>query len=248
MKVNKKLIQSLGVLIFLTLASCNGVPVADVENCVMPQESILELKNVTSDNLLNAKADPSDNTDNTDSNQPELPPRDCVIPPKAVGADLEINAKLMKFDETQEAKMREALIRLKRIVNSELFKERVLAHTYNGEQRFVDNDGLTNEEIYYKIMEGAETLLPDVDREMDLDIELYYSSRNVVGYTYPNVLQIWVNKKYFNTNSYGAVAANVIHEWTHKLGFGHAYNRTSSRPYSVPYGVGTIMKELVNDM
>ena len=139
MKVNKKLIQSLGVVSFLTLTSCNGVPVENIENCVMPQESILELKKVTSDNLLNAKADPSDNTD---SNEPELPPRDCVVPPRAAGADLEINAKLTDFDETQEKKMREALLRLKKIVNSEVFKERVLAHTYNGEQRFVDNNGL----------------------------------------------------------------------------------------------------------
>lgn len=283
MKVNNKLFKSISLLSLITFVSCNGVPLTPADECVMPDESIVELKNVTSSNMNLSGADedptPTDTTDTTDTpltrvcdvpvavdpndnidivdpdtgddNDDSSSPVDQTDPQQS---GLDINANLTNFTASQEEKMREALKRLKIVVNSEQFRERVLAHTYNGSNQFVNNNGLSNEEIYIRIMEGAETLSRDgdggnvVDSEMDIDIKLYYSSRSTVGYTYPNVLQIWVNRKYFIPNSLGAVAANVIHEWTHKLGFGHDSKRTSRRPYSVPYGVGTIMKDLVNNM
>jgi hypothetical protein len=257
MKVNNKLFKSISLLSLIAFISCNGVPVAQVDQCVMPEESVMNLKNVTTSESV--KTDDV-NLDNDDTSEESTTlPRICVLPTKIDplengGKELDINANLTLFTPEQEIKMKDALSRLKLIVNSVEFKERVLAHTYNGSNQFVDNKGLTNEEIYLRIMEGAETLSRDgdggnvVDSEMDIDIKLYYSSKNVVGYTYPNVLQIWVNKKYFIPNSLGAVAANVIHEWTHKIGFGHDYSSTSRRPYSVPYGVGTIVKDLINNM
>lgn len=280
MKVNNKLFKAISLLSLISIYSCNGVPIVPADECVIPEDSKVSLKNVTSSDMNmteteddSVSSDPTDpvafrvcdvpprvNTggsidiivdDNDDSTSD---PSDTTDPVDPVQTGLEINANLTNFTASQETKMREALRRLKIVVNSEKFKERVLAHTYAGSNQFVNNNGLTNEEIYIRIMEGAETLSRDgdggnvVDSEMDIDIKLYYSSRNTVGYTYANVLQIWVNRKYFIPNSLGAVAANVIHEWTHKLGFGHDSNRTSRRPYSVPYGVGTIMKDLVNDM
>lgn len=236
--------------------SCNTVPVAQVDECVMPDDYKSDLYNVVS-NLENKIEDNSSDISLDGSEEEEI--NICNIPAQVDvsetgGHILDIKANLIDFSAEQEEKMMSALERLKLVVNSVEFKERVLAHTYAGSKQFVDNDGLSNEEIYLKIMEGAETLSRDgdggniADGEIDLDIELYYSSKNVVGYTYPNVLQIWVNTKYFNTNSLGAVAANVIHEWTHKLGFEHSYYSNSSRPYSVPYGIGSIVKELINTM
>jgi hypothetical protein len=36
----------------------------------------------------------------------------------------------------------------------------------------------------------------------------------------------------------------MMHEWLHKLGFGHSYYYSTSRNYSVPYGIGKIMMDL----
>jgi hypothetical protein len=216
--------------------SCKQVIVNQGE-CVMPDE-------IESMEIVKNKNSESDQ----DSEQDEQEPRLCTMIPQEKDANLDTNVTLINFSDKQKEKMHKAITRIKIAINSVEFKKRVLAHTYKGETTFVQNDGLTNEEIYYIIMDAAEELSPQVDNELDLEIQMYYSRKRVVGYTYPNVTKIWVNSKYFNTNSLAAVAANVVHEWTHKLGFGHDYKSTSRRPYSVPYGVGTIIKEIIEQM
>lgn len=174
--------------------------------------------------------------------------RECIIPARHPAANMQINPRFRDFTSVQEDKMYSALERLEIILNSKEFRDRVINHTYNGKKTFVDNKGLSNEEIYDVIMEGAEVLNSVVDSELDIDITLYFSNNSVVGYTYPNSERIWVNNKFFSQNSYGKVAGNVAHEWTHKIGFGHDFNRTSSRQYSVPYAVGGIVSDLVDSM
>lgn len=186
--------------------------------------------------------------DNNPNNDPEQPPRECVIPEKEPGADMRYHVELTDFNPEKEAKMLDALERAKIVINSAEFKRRVLEHTYNGQKTFVNNNGQSNEEIYETIMAAKEDLLPQVDQEMDLDITLYYKNNSTVGYTYPNTIRIWVNDKFFSGYTLGEVAANAVHEWTHKIGYGHSYYNSPERPYSVPYGIGTIIKEMVDGM
>lgn len=167
---------------------------------------------------------------------------------RAAEADLEINAYLRDFSLTQESKMNSALVKLNIVLNSEEFRIKVLNHSYNGSKTFVNNNGQSNREIYETILKGAETLNGIEDQEVDVDITLYYSNNSTVGYTYPNVNRIWVNNKFFSTYSHGSVAANVAHEWLHKLGYGNDSNRTTRRDYSVPYGIGGIVRSLVNKL
>lgn len=174
--------------------------------------------------------------------------RDCVIPKKNLDANLSVDVFLRDFNQAQENKMSSALARLQHVLNSEEFRQRILNHKYQNKKTFVDNRGMSNQEVYEEIMKGAETLSNTVDEVLNLDITLYFSNNSVVGYTYPNSTRIWVNNKFFAQYSYGKVAGNVAHEWTHKLGFGHDFNRTSSRVYSVPYAVGNIVAELVEKM
>ena len=66
----------------------------------------------------------------------------------------------------------------------------------------------------------------------------------------PDTMRIWIHKKFFRRSSWTPVdvAANMAHEWVHKIGFGHDYYYTEDRPYSVPYAIGNIVAEVANLM
>jgi hypothetical protein len=148
------------------------------------------------------------------------------------------------FDKADEDKVERAVEIIKKVVTSQEFKDQILNHTYNGKHTFVDNGGFTNAQIYQKILDGKEDLRPVVDHEMDLELQLYYSFVNTVGYTYADGLRIWMNTKFFDSYTPSEVAGNVFHEWTHKLGFDHASSYSVARDSSVPYAVGYMIEEL----
>ncbi len=148
------------------------------------------------------------------------------------------------FEREQEEKVHKALEIIKAVVASREFRKRVYHFTYNGKQAFVDNQGYSNEDIYQILLNASEKLNPGNDHEMDLDLELYYSYKNTVGYTYPNVMRIWMNTKYFNVYTPAEVAGNIFHEWTHKLGFTHDTQYSAARDASVPYALGYIIRNL----
>jgi hypothetical protein len=154
------------------------------------------------------------------------------------------NVKLFGFERTQEDKALKATEIIKNVIGSSEFRKRVLNFTFQGKKEFVDNKGMTNSQIYELILEAREDLLPVVDNEMDLELELFYTWRDTVGYTTPGALRIYMNTKFFNPYTPSQVAGNVFHEWTHKLGFEHAQTYSVSRDSSVPYALGYIMGEL----
>lgn len=154
------------------------------------------------------------------------------------------NIDFLNTNSTQQAKFDNAIEMIKKVVATEAFRTKVLNHTYNGVKTYVDNGGFTNAQIYQKILDAAETLQPAKNNMMDMEVELYYAATSTVGYTYANVTKIWVNTKYFNTNSTGSVASNLFHEWLHKIGFKHASSYSTSRDYSVPYAIGRMISSI----
>lgn len=159
-------------------------------------------------------------------------------------ATFDARINLLNFPQAQEEKVFKAVELIKKVVLSEEFKQRILTHTYEGKKTYVDNKGLTNEQIYQIILDGSETLIPEKNGRMDIELELYQQSSTTIGYTYPHTNRIWVNTKYFNKYTPVQVADNLFHEWLHKLGFDHAIKYTKSRNYSVPYAIGYIVEEL----
>ena len=167
---------------------------------------------------------------------------DSAVPSAAQNFDVQL--EMDNFDSTQEDKVLAAADLIKKVVASEEFKNKILNHRYNGKKGFVDNGGLSNAEIYKKIIEGSEKLNPGTDNTMNLDLEVYYANNVVVGYTKPSVIRVWMNSKFLNKNNAAEVTTNMMHEWLHKLGFKHASNRTANRKYSVPYAVGYLVRNL----
>lgn len=171
---------------------------------------------------------------------------DSPVPQAAYHFD--VNLKLDNFNAQQEDKIFEAKELIKKVVASEEFKDAILNHKYKGKKTFVDNGGKSNAEIYIAILQGTETLRPEIDNEMDLDLEIFSRPDDTVGYTYANDIRVWMNSKFLNRNSAAKVTTNMMHEWLHKLGFTHSQQSTASRPYSVPYAVGYLVAKLAKKM
>lgn len=170
-----------------------------------------------------------------------------AIPTAALTFDTSV--EIVNASETQTAKLRAAEQLIKDVVGSEEFRSAVLNHTYNGEKKFHDNEGLSNLEIYNRILEGAEELNLIKNNIMDLEVQLYYNGwTSTVGYTTPSSTRIYMNTKFFNYYTPAEVSGNMIHEWLHKVGFSHASSYSTSRDFSVPYGIGSIMERLAKNL
>jgi len=196
---------------------------SEVANCPLPDGE----QNPSPDELPD---------DNTDVGQTE------DLPPETYLFDATVN--FTNFETADQQKVYSAIEIIKKVITSKDFRERVLNFTFEGKKAFVDNNGLTNDEIYQILLTGKEELLPVVDHQMDLELELYYSWRSTVGYTYPDTLKIWMNTKFFNSYTPAEVAGNIFHEWIHKLGFTHSSTYSVSRDSSVPYAIGYLIEEL----
>jgi hypothetical protein len=168
------------------------------------------------------------------------------IPPEALLFTTLV--KGVNFDSLERVKVEKAAELVKRIIMSQEFKDEVVNHIYDGQKAFVDNSGLTNLQIYDRIIIAAERLSPEKNFRLDVEIELYYEESSTIGYTYPSTPRIWMNRKFFTRYSPSQIAGNLTHEWLHKLGFVHAVSDTDSRAFSVPYAVGYIVRRLTAEL
>jgi hypothetical protein len=155
------------------------------------------------------------------------------------------DVRFLNFNEEQEEKVRKAIAIIRKIIVSEEFRDRVVNYTYEGKKTFVDNNGLTNEQVYETILKGAEKMGDTSENNtLNVELELYNSKTTTIGYTYPSTTRIWMNTKYFDKYTPIKVSDNLMHEWMHKLGFNHAITWTSSRDHTVPYAIGYLIEEL----
>lgn len=179
---------------------------------------------------------------------PDDPTTDVPAPVSSVPAlalSFKTNVKYLSgFDASDENKYNQAVALVKKVVATEEFRNKVLAFTYGGVKAFVQNNGLTNEEIYQDILEAAETLQPAKNNTLDVGVKLYYEASTVVGYTSSSITYINVNTKFFDTYAINSVAGNLFHEWLHKLGYSHDSAATARRPYSVPYAIGYMIRDI----
>ena len=122
------------------------------------------------------------------------------VPPEAL--EFSTNITAINFSSSDQAKLAHAADLVKRVIQSQEFKDAIVGFTYNGENTFVDNNGLTNLQIYDRIIIAAEKLTPTQNYTLDAEVKLYYENSNTVGYTYPSTRRIFMNTKYFNNYPY----------------------------------------------
>lgn len=187
--------------------------------------------------------DTGSDPDTDDDATTEVPGPVSTVPALALSFRTNVSY-LSGFDSTDEAKYDKAVALVKKVVATEAFRTRVLNHTYGGVKTFVQNNGLTNAQIYQGILEAAERLTPAKNNTLDVGVKLYYENSSTVGWTSGSISYINVNTKFFDTYAINSVAANLFHEWLHKQGYGHDSAATARRPYSVPYAVGYMIRDI----
>lgn len=168
------------------------------------------------------------------------------VPPEALLFDT--NLKLIQFSATNQEKIELAADLVKKIIMSQEFKDAVVGFTHDGQNSFVDNNGLTNLQIYDRIIIAAEKLTPAKNYVLDAEIQLYFEESSTIGYTYPSTNRIWMNTKFFDRYTPYQIAGNLTHEWLHKMGFTHDVSATATRQYSVPYAVGYMVRTLADEL
>ena len=146
---------------------------------------------------------------------------------------------------SQKEKLLHSFELIEKVINSEEFKLKVIGYVArDGKKRFTSNQNLTNEQVYLKLMQGSEVLLPETVNEMNFNLTKYFRRfSKVIGYTKIGKSQtIKVNWRFYRSFDVHQMAANITYEWIHLMGF---YHDSASDSDSVPYAVGDIMEELV---
>lgn len=170
------------------------------------------------------------------------PPVEVEVPLPPIEVEVPLlftaNVKVVTTSATREIKFRRGLAIALKVINSKEFQDRVAAI------KSFTSSSSTGEMVIRRLLSGSEKLSPAVDNEMDLEARMYYADNRTVGYTYPTVPYIYVNTKFFDTFSVSSVAANITHEYLHKLGYDHATTYSASRDLSVPYLLGSIVREM----
>lgn len=168
--------------------------------------------------------------------KPTKPPVEVVLTPAQ--AQVKINIiKLTGFNPAQEARYRKVIARTELIINSAEFKIAVSNFLHKGKAQFFDTLD-SNQNVLSKVL----------SKDWDLEYRLEYMrvGSSTIGYTYPDVQWIALNARKYAGLSDKDLSANLCHEMGgHKIGrYEHSSKYNSNRPFSVPYGLGSICSDL----
>ncbi len=161
--------------------------------------------------------------------------------------------ELINYFESEKVRTRKIGTEMETVLNSREFHDRVLAFQWNGATQYADNDGFTNEEIYDQIRNAVENDNPDgrpnvMELVHKISRPWFCTWRKAIGFTNPGSPLITTYSCKYRRMSDADLGGHFTHEWMHRLGFGHDYNLTAKRPSSVPYAVGRIAGQILDEM
>ena len=157
---------------------------------------------------------------------------------------------MIGFSARDKKKYLEACDLISRAVKTDKFKNLVLNYYYVVNGKRVNgffNCDMNNREVYEHIMSGKDKY-GDADGDLDIKVKMYYSWKNVIGYTYPSTIWTYINRRYFRRWAPKYIARNIFHEAMHNCGFTHSKKRHSLRKHSAPYALGSIIGKVIEGL
>lgn len=154
----------------------------------------------------------------------------------------------VNVDEARGAKLMEALGILERVVNSEAFRNRVIAHP-----SYTFDEGLSNEQIYNRLIWGTPDPTPGglgVPRVVFFDYELvprpWYKRKRVIGWRNEDTNDIFTYIDSFDAMTPAELASHLGHEIVGHLAgeFEHPRKAGDVRDRSVPYVIDGFIEQL----
>lgn len=139
------------------------------------------------------------------------------VPVEASTFETNISTEGMSVEQEMEVRKAEDIIKL--VIASEEFKNRILNHT------FLNNNGLTNAEIYQKILDAAEDGSLTKDNVMDLAVELIPQNTTLGSRIFKiiaDIKKIFFFLNLFQNTTPAGIAQNLFQQWLGKLGLNTA--------------------------
>ncbi|MGE3608627.1 MAG: hypothetical protein AB7I27_03485 [Bacteriovoracaceae bacterium] len=164
-------------------------------------------------------------------------------PAPVEASTFDTNISTAGLDADQDMEVQKASEIIKLVVSSQEFKDRVLNHTVNGVKTFLNNNGLTNEQIYQKILEAAENDNLTKNNVMDLAFELIpQKTTSRIYRIISGIKKIFFFLNLFSNTTPAGIAQNLFQQWLGKMGF--SLVEGSSSNLTVQQGIAAIIGEL----
>jgi len=125
------------------------------------------------------------------------------------------------FSPKYQAEFEQAVIKANEIIGTKCFEDFML------QRKLIQTNGKTNAQVVAHIRSTPTTI----------ELSSYRKWGSVVGWTTPTSKIINVNSKFYIGSSRCAKTSNLVHEVSHKQGFGHDFKPNRERPFSVPYSL-----------
>lgn len=158
-----------------------------------------------------------------------------------------VNGRLTTIQESDSLKMTRALQVFEIIMNDTAFQRKLLDTTFVFDVAGDPMRNLTPRQIVDTLFSGREWYHTTVDHTADITWECnereskpLFSSTIGYGLESDSLIRTYIF--YVRENSVSAIAGNVAHEWSHKVGFDHRKRNHSGRDKTVPYIVGNLVK------
>lgn len=161
---------------------------------------------------------------------------------------LAIKVKTTAMNERNQNRLINASKMVLAFYQSDYFKyelDDTLVKELRGESKSSISQRHSGLELYQVIMSGREEWNNVSDYVIDLEVRRYFKKwSSVIGYIIPMKPTIWVNGKFFDTNTVIEIASNLCHEYLHTLGFRHSGKYIEE---SLPYLVNKWFKAWIHD-
>lgn len=163
----------------------------------------------------------------------------------------EFKVKALKVDGKESKrtnKMKRALKIFEKVMNDAEFQNELQKLNFQSDREDDPFKNLTTQQVLKKIYAAKEHYSSDDNNTADIywitkrrSFFSRFTECSVLGYGNEDKSEIYSYTCFTDNNEIEELVGHIAHEWTHKLGFVHAFEDNSKRDYTVSYSFGNLV-------